>query len=184
MELKTTYYETTKEDHTMETFRLAEERLQALSVKKLVIASTTGDTARKAMEYFKDKQVQLIIVPHQYFFNGKENAFPKSLVEELKKQGHEVHFGTMLFHTEKLYASSIPSVIADFLRCFCEGVKVCYEIVLMACDACLLENGESIIAIAGTSKGADTALVMQAASTRSFEKLKVNEIICKPRNQY
>jgi hypothetical protein len=88
----------------------------------------------------------------------------------------------MLFHTDKLYGSSIPTVIADFLRCISEGVKVCYETVLMASDAGLLAPGESVIAVAGTAKGSDTALVMQAASTRNLKKLKVNEILCKPLN--
>lgn len=44
-------------------------------------------------------------------------------------------------------------------------LKVCYEIVLMASDAGLLKASEKVIAIAGTGKGSDTALVMQAASS-------------------
>ncbi|NMM64955.1 hypothetical protein HBE96_20400 [Clostridium sp. P21] len=184
MEVKTVYFENVKDDNTIETFKLAEERLRVLGIKKLVLASTTGSTAKRAMYFFKDKGVQLIVIPHQYDFNRKENAFPKELVKTLKENGHEVHFGTMLFHTDKLYSSNVPMIIANFLRRFCEGVKVCYEIVLMASDACLLTNGEKVIAVAGTGKGSDTALVMQAASTRNLEKLRVNEIICKPLNSY
>ena len=43
-------------------------------------------------------------------------------------------------------------------------------------------EGEKIIAVAGTGKGSDTALVMQAASTQHIRNLRVNEIICKPLN--
>jgi hypothetical protein len=50
----------------------------------------------------------------------------------------------------------------------------------MATDAGLLNSGEKVIAIAGTGRGSDTALVMQAASTQHPYRLKVSEIICKP----
>jgi hypothetical protein len=46
----------------------------------------------------------------------------------------------------------------------------------------MVESGEKVIAIAGTGLKADTALVMQAASTQDFTRLRVNEILCKPLN--
>lgn len=52
----------------------------------------------------------------------------------------------------------------------------------MATDAGLLTGGEKVIAIAGTDRGSDTALVMQAASSQNIKRLRVNEIICKPLN--
>ena len=100
--------------------------------------------------------------------------------EELKAAGHHVHYGTMLFHTDKLFESNVPTTVANFLRCFSEGYKVCYEIVLMATDAGLLQPGEQVIVIAGTALGADTSLIMQAASTQNLRKLRINEILCKP----
>jgi len=39
-----------------------------------------------------------------------------------------------------------------------------FEIVFMAADAGLVAGGEKVMAIAGTGRGCDTALVMQAAS--------------------
>jgi hypothetical protein len=151
-----------------------------LGIKKLVLASTTGATAMKAMDFFKGDGVKLIVVPHQFDFHREGNVFPPGLTRTLRESGHEVHFGTMLFHTENLYASSIPALMANLLRCFCQGVKVCFEIVLMVTDAGLLTSGEKVIVIAGTNRGSDTALVMQAASSQNIRKLRVNEIICKP----
>ena len=180
MEKKIVYFEDLKQDNTLVTFQAAEARLKELNIKKLVLASTFGDTARRAMEYFKDSGVQLIVVPHQFGFSSPENLFPMELVKELRDNGHEVYFGTMLFHTEKVYATNTPTIIADFLRCFSQGVKVCFEIVLMASDGGLVKAGEKVIAIAGTGRGADTALVVQAATSRSINKLRVNEILCKP----
>lgn len=182
MESKIVYFEDMGPENTEATFRLVQERLNALGIEKLVLASTTGATARKAMEFFKDSGVKLVVVPHQYDFHRETNAFPEELVKTLKEAGHEVHFGTMLFHTDQLYESTIPTLMANLLRCFCQGVKVCFEIVLMVTDAGLAASGEKVIAIAGTGRGSDTALVMQAASSQHLRRLKVNEIICKPLN--
>ncbi len=183
MESKINYFESARDDNTEKTFKLVEERLRGSAINKVVLASTTGITAAKAMNYFKDKGIKLIVIPHQFDFSRVGNAFDPELIKELREFGHEVHFGTMLFHTEKLFGSNVPGIIANFLRCFSEGVKVCYEIVLMASDAGLLDAGEKVIAIAGTGKGSDTAMVIQAASTRNLSKLKINEILCKPINE-
>lgn len=184
MESKVVYFESIKTDNTEAVFDLVRERMNNLAVKKLVLASTTGATARKAMDFFKDSGVQLIVVPHQFDFIRKENPFPRELVETLRDAGHAVHFGTMLFHTDNMYGSNTASVMANLLRCFSQGVKVCFEIVLMATDAGYLKSGEKIIAVAGTGRGSDTALVMQAASSQNIKKLRVNEIICKPLNPW
>ncbi len=180
MESKVVYFEDMGPENTEATFRLVQERLKNLGIKKLVLASTTGATARKAMEFFKNSGVKLIVVPHQHDFHREKNAFPEEMVKTLRESGHEVHFGTMLFHTDRLYKSNTPTLMADLLRCFCQGVKVCFEIILMVTDAGLVSSGERVIAIAGTGRGSDTALVMQAASSQHLRRLKVNEIICKP----
>jgi hypothetical protein len=182
MERKVTYFESIGPENTEVTFRLARERAQELGIRKIVIASTTGATAKKAMEYFRNDGVQLIIIPHQWDFHREVNLFPPELAATLRDAGHIVHFGTMLFHTNDLFESATPVLMANLLRCFCQGFKVCFEIVLMATDAGHVKSGEKIIAIAGTGRGSDTALTMQAASSQHLKKLRVNEILCKPLN--
>jgi hypothetical protein len=182
MESKTVYFESIGLENTEVAFGLARDRARELGIKKLVLASTTGATAKQALEFFKGEDFRLVVVPHQHDFIRKENAFPKELVSELREAGHDVHFGTMLFHTEGLYGTSRPTLMANVLRCFSQGVKVCFEIVLMATDAGLLDRGERVIALAGTGRGSDTALVMQATSSQHLENLRVNELLCKPFN--
>lgn len=182
MKKEITYYDTINQDHTLETFALVEKTIAKTGVKKIVLASTTGHTALRAMDYFSDKDISLIVIPHQYGFSSEENLFPSDTVKTLRKNGHDIHFATMLFHTDKLYGSNSATTIANFLRSFSEGVKVCYEITLMAADGGLVKSGEFVIVIAGTGANSDTALLMQAATTRNLEKLRVNEIICKPFN--
>jgi hypothetical protein len=182
MERKIVYFEESGPENTEATFKLVHERLNNLDIKKIVLASTTGATAGKAMDFFKDIDVKLIAVPHQFDFHREKNAFPPELIKALRDLGHDVHFGTMLFHTDDFYGSSNATAMANLLRCFSQGVKVCFEIVLMVTDAGLVKSGENVIAIAGTGRGSDTALVMQAASTQHLRNLKVSEIICKPLN--
>jgi len=182
MERTITYFETLGTENTNVTLRLARERAHDLGIRKIVIASTTGTTAKNAMEYVKNDDIQLVVIPHQWDFHREVNAFPLELATALRDAGHIVHFGTMLFHTSDLYESTTPLVMANLLRCFCQGFKVSLEIVLMATDAGHVKSGETIIAIAGTGRGSDTALVMQAASSQHLKKLRVNEILCKPLN--
>lgn len=182
MERKITYFENFSPDNTEVTLNLIKARMEELGLKKLVIASTEGTTAIKARELFKDTGVKFIIVPHQNDFNAEENRFPRELAKEFQEEGHEVHYGTMLFHTDDFYGTRTPTIMANLLRAFCQGVKVCYEIVFSATDAGYLKKKEQVAVIAGTGRGADTALIMQAASTRHPEQLRVNEILCMPYN--
>lgn len=52
MERKIVYFEEAGPDNTDATFKLVEERLMETGIKKLVIASTTGAVAQKAMADF------------------------------------------------------------------------------------------------------------------------------------
>jgi len=180
MESRVVYFEQVRVENTEVTFGLVKERLRTSGIKKLVLASTTGATARKALEFFKEMDVKLIVVPHQFDFHRDTNPFPQELITALRESGHEVHFGTMLFHTDDLYGSTSPTVMANLLRCFSQGTKVCFEIVLMATDAGLLAKEEKVIAVAGTGRGSDTAWVMQASSSQNVKKLRVHELLCKP----
>ncbi len=179
MERKIVYFETLGPENTEITMGLARERAKELGIHKIVVASTRGETALKAMDFFGN-DVQLIIIPHQWDFRREVNPFLPETAEKIRGSGHVVHFGTMLFHTGDLYESSTPMVMANLLRTFCQGFKVCFEIVLMATDGGHIKSGEPIIVIAGTGRGCDTALVMQAASSQNLKKLRVNEILCKP----
>lgn len=73
-------------------------------------------------------------------------------------------------------------LIANALRLFGEGTKVCVEIVVMAADAGLIPVDKDVIVIAGTGGGADTALVVKPANASTFFNLKIRETIAKPRD--
>lgn len=179
MEEKITYFEKIGPENTEETLRLAAERAKARGINKIVIASTRGDTARLAAERFAGTGIKMVVVPHQTGFMG-EQKFPTALVSELEQQGHRVHFSTMLFHTENFYGTNTPIVMAMVLRTICQGMKVCVEIILMATDGGCIAPGEKVVAVTGTGRGADTAVVAIAAPSTRLHELHITEIICKP----
>jgi hypothetical protein len=180
LEEKIVYFEEPGKENTEITLRLAIERAKARGIQKIVLASTRGDTARLAARVWADSGIKIIVVPHQYNFMAPGQRFSAELVQELEKQGHAVHFGTMLFHTENLFGTDTPRVMANLLRTFCQGMKVCVEIILMATDGGHLEVGEKVIAVTGTGRGADTAVVAIASSSTRLSELHITEIICKP----
>jgi uncharacterized protein len=72
-------------------------------------------------------------------------------------------------------------IIAYALRMLGQGVKVCTEVSVMALDSGLIPYGESVIAVAGTGRGADTAVIIKPAHAKDILSTRIQEIICKPR---
>ena len=174
-----TYFDKPGKENTEETLRLAVEAARQEGLETMVIASTTGFTATQAAEMVKDDDIRLVIIPHQYGF-ADECEFDLDLVPKLQQQGHCVHFGTMLFHTDSFYGTNAPTALANLLRTFGQGTKVCLEILLMAADAGLISPAEKVVAVAGTGRGADTAMTATPAPTMHLKQLAVHRILCKP----
>lgn len=186
MEVKTVYFETAGMENTETTLKIARKRVEELGIKTIVIASTVGDTAVKAMDVFKGCKV--IAVTH---VAGMRQPDTQEFAEENRKIV-EAKGGTILTTTHALGGLSramrsryntfvLGEIIADALRIFGQGIKVVCEITAMAADSGLVRTDEDIIAIAGSGRGADTAVVLRPANTHNFFDLKVREILCKPR---
>jgi hypothetical protein len=107
--------------------------------------------------------------------------------EELVALGARVYTGSMLTHsldtafTAKFGGTLLSQAVAQSLRRFGEGAKVAIECVMMAVDAGLVPEGEEVLAVAGTARGADTVAVIRSAASKRFLDLKVLEILAKPR---
>ena len=186
MEGKTVYFDNPGSENTDEVLGIAKKRAQELGIKTIVIASTRGDTALKAMEVFKGLKV--IAVSH---VTGLRESNIQQFTEE-KRKLVESKGGVVLTTTHAFGGLSramrskynmyvLGEIIADTLRIFGQGMKVVCEIALMAADSGLVRTDEDVIAIAGSSRGADTAVVLKPANTHSFFDLKIKEILCKPR---
>ena len=109
MEKRITYFESPGEANTPAVFDLVDAALAETGIRKIVVASTCGTTTQYVMDRYRGKDVRLIIVPHQYGFSATGQRFPQELVAHARQEGHEVCFGTMLFHTDKLFGPGWPS---------------------------------------------------------------------------
>ena len=173
------YFDETGSSNTHTVLALVRKRAQGAGIRRVVVASTTGATARKASAALADTDIKLVVIPHQYGFR-EEVEFDLDLVPELERAGHRVHWATMLFHTDGFYGSNAPTALATMLRTFGQGMKVCLEILLMAADGGMLARGEKTIAVAGTGRGADTAILATASTSNRLKEVRVHEILCKP----
>ncbi|MBW1615562.1 MAG: hypothetical protein JRJ49_03315 [Deltaproteobacteria bacterium] len=180
------YFETSGRKNTENTVLAAKKRAEQLNIKEIVIASTSGETAYKALEIFKDISLT-VVTYHCGFKKPFESVMKEGVKKNLIKKGASVVSAThALSGVErsifKKFSGAYPVLImADTLRLFGQGTKVAVEIAIMAADAGAL-SGKDIISIGGTGKGADTALVLKPAGQSDVFDMKIREVICKPAN--
>jgi hypothetical protein len=182
------YYSEKGSANTEETLKLAHDRAKELGITDIVVATTHGSTGLKAAEIFKEPIFNLVAV--SICEGWKEEGWPMTAEEKRKllEKKIKVHTGIHALgddvssaFTGKMGGISTNEVVRETLYRFCQGMKVCVEIALMAADAGLIPLNKEVIAIGGTSEGADTAIVLNSACSRKFLDLKVKEIIAKPR---
>jgi len=185
MESKTVYFDNTGRENSDAVFQIARKRADELGIKKIVVASTGGDMALKAMDIFKGLKV--IVVTHVTGFKDpNDQKFSEETKKTVEGKGGIVLTTTHAFGglskamRNKYNMFVLGEVIADTLRIFGQGMKVACELAMMAADSGLVDTGEDVISIAGSSRGGDTAILVKAVNTHNFFDLKVKEILCKP----
>jgi hypothetical protein len=186
MHVSTVYFDGRGPAYTTETLELALARAQALGIDDIVVASYTGETGVEAAEVFAGHN--LVVVAGVYGFHepNEVRMTPerRALIEanggRIVHSGHA--FGMLGRSVHKRFgAIQVDEVIAHVLRLFSQGVKVGCEIACMAVDAGMIRAGEEAIAIGGSGRGADTAIVLRPSNTHTFFDTRVLEVICKPR---
>jgi len=193
-ESRIVYFEKPGVENTEETMSIAERRAEELGIKNVVIASNTGKTGVKAVNFFKKRKV--VVVSHSVGFREENlNEFVEDNRRIILEKGGVVHTATHVFGgiNRAMRQGEIPQcsqtyvtgdIAASTLKCFCQGMKVCVEIASMAADAGLVRTDEEMIALAGTGRGGggcDTAILMTPANAHSLFNTRIHEILCKPR---
>jgi len=186
MESKIVYFDKPGSQNTEEVLRIARQRAKELGIKTMLVASTRGETAVKAMEAFSGFRV--ICVSHSHGFREANiQRFTEENRRIVESKGGIILTATHIFAgisramRNDFNTYVIGDIVASTLRVLGEGMKVVCEIAMMAADAGLVRTDEEVIAIAGTGKGADTAVVLNPVNSQNFFDLKVKEILCKPR---
>ncbi len=179
------YWESSGETLTKQTADVAAAFWQSERLP-VVVASNTGKTIRVLYEAGIPPS-SIVCVTHMVGFRepGHDEMNPE-VRQALKANGTEVLTTThalagidrgLRFGFQGIYP---PEIIAHSLRMLGQGVKVCVEIGIMALDAGLIPYGTKIIAVAGSGRGADTAVVLTPAHSNAVFETQIHEILCKP----
>lgn len=188
-ELETTYFEEPGAKNTQKCFELVDRRLGDLDIGCLIVASTTGKTGCRAIDFFEDRDIEVVVVTHQYGFReDNEIELKDEYRETIENSGNaslvitpDVLTRVPKIARRKYQGYSTLDIIADTLRIFSEGMKVCIECAVQAADSGNAPAGEEIAAIAGTGHGADTALILEGQHSHKLLDININEIVCMPR---
>ncbi|HID86325.1 MAG TPA: hypothetical protein EYP55_02975 [Anaerolineae bacterium] len=183
---RTIYFEKEGRTNTERTLQIARQRAEELSIRQILVASTTGETGRRAAELFQGYDL-VVVTPSTGFRKPNEQELTEENCEAILARGARILTCQHAFGgvgravRKKLGTYELEEIMAYTLRIFGEGMKVACEIALMAADAGLIRTDREAIAIAGTGRGADTAVVLQPANAQTFFDMRIKEILCKPR---
>jgi hypothetical protein len=179
-------FKTEGEVNTESTLKIAIEEALKTESKKLLIASSRGYSAEKALSMVPDG-IKLIVITHHVGFKEPNcDEFSADVKKRLVEAGHIVHTAThALSSVERAFRRKYggihaAEVVADALRLISQGFKVCVEISLMAADAGLIRCDEWVVACGGSSEGLDTAVVIRPANSSRLFDLKIGKILCMP----
>ena len=182
-----TYFESKGKENTPACVEIV-KKLVAQGSRSVAVASTSGETGLAFAEALSSERVNLVVVTHSTGFKApNEQEASKASLDRIRELGGKVFTGTILTHSLESalmqeHGGIYPAyIITQTLRRFSQGVKVAVEIVMEAVDAGLLPEGEEVIAVGGTGRGADTVLIVKSAASKRFFDLKVLEIVAKPR---
>jgi hypothetical protein len=179
-ETKTVYFAKGGPENTDATLALAMERAVQLGLRDIVVASTSGATGARAATLFAGFNVIVVNGIYPEKLDATQRQTLEAAGARLVFSGHA--FGMLGRAVKrKLGAVQVDEIIALTLKAFSEGVKVAAEVSCMAVDAGLVAPGTEVMAIGGSGRGADSAVVIRAAHTQDFFDLRVVELVCKPR---
>jgi hypothetical protein len=171
--------------NTRRTLEIAAQRARELAVDQVLVATTTGETGLQALDFFAAEI--LVIVTHSTGFVRPDiQQLSPEVHRKLEDAGAQVltcqHAlgGINRAVRRKLDTYQLDEIIAYTLRIFGQGTKVAVETALMAADAGKISTVRPCISIGGTSEGADTALLLEAAHAQDFFDLRILEFLAKP----
>ncbi len=181
-------FEKVSPENTEPTLQLAIEKATELSTD-LVISSTTGDSALKALDLIEKSGFsgRLIVVTHAWGAKKiGENSMPNETMELLRNRGAVlVTAAHALSGAERSISTTFKGaypleIIAQTLRMFSQGTKVCVEIGAMAMDAGVLAFNQVYVFAGGSDRGLDTACVLRPCYSAKLFSSRVIEMLCKP----
>jgi hypothetical protein len=189
VERPTFYFRKKGPTNTDKTLEIALSFCNDQGIGKIVVASSTGETALKChAQVAPSMELEIIAVTYgagSKYRDGVE-MFNKNR-ESLLMKGIQVVRGIhALSGVERTFEyryknGFIPlNLVADTLRMFSQGMKVCVEVVIMAAEAGYISPDEDVVAVGGTGTGADTAVLIRSGYAASLFDTRIKAVLCIP----
>jgi hypothetical protein len=191
------YFERPGKDNTAKVVKAVMRRLDQGDIRTVVAATTTGYTPLAFAEALHGRDgIVLMSVGHGARVREWGAEYPTLKPEarqKLEEQGVIVADKvSYVFHSSVLEFSQwkvpVPEeILMQTLYAFGQGLKVAVEVTLIAVASGFLEPFQDVIAVGGTERGADAAIVVRATypnhvfSEDHAKRLKIREILCMPR---
>jgi hypothetical protein len=187
VEGKVFYFEKKGSVNTDRALEIALACCEEKGIRKIVVASSTGKTALRLHDKAKPS-IEVIAVTYGAGSKYREeveefNRNRETLVEKGIRVVRGIH---ALSATERTFENKYKSgfiplnIVADTLRMFSQGMKVCVEVAVMAAEAGFITPDEEVVAVGGTGTGADTAVVLKPAYAAGMFETKFKAVLCMP----
>jgi len=199
---KILYFEKPGPENTDSVVQAVKERVKEGDIKHVAVASISGRTALKFAQELKDMEVLVVCVSGYAGWltqHGIEYPFVRGNVREklerlkvaIVDKTPSAFSGDTIDYGLARYGYIPPSwIVSETLQALGGyGLKTAVEVVLMATDCGAVPPSMDVIAIAGTDKGADTAIVARSTfstwmfSSDSTKRFQVFEILAMPRKK-
>lgn len=164
------YFTEPGEENTDDVVGAILSRIEDAGIKAIVVASNRGSTALKLGERLKGRAKLVSVSEYKY-----ESSIRKRL-EDLKVV--LVEECPIPVHDRK--------ELREALYLFGQGLKVAVEVAAIAAGKNVVDRYDDIIAIGGTSRGADAAIVCRATPIEYFyssdpkKRMEIRELIAMP----
>jgi hypothetical protein len=170
-----TYFTSKGRQNTEALMEVVAERLKEGDIEAVVVATTSGSTALKAGEMLP-KGTRVIGANFQAAYWNRHPS-PDAAI---RKKAEALGVKFMPEQPTAKYLNEISESIPDTLRRMGQGMKVAVEVTMQAVEVGFVAKGAKVIGVGGTSKGADVAVVVEAAGSSDFSSIWVSEILAKP----
>lgn len=188
------YFEEPGKQNTECVLEAVSKRVDNGGISKVIVASTSGETALKFARALQGK-AEVFCVTEAPFRREWNEAWPcldAENEEALRKLGATVINNVpYVFHDSVLEgarwnAAAPERLVKETLYCFGQGLKVAVEVVLIAVSCGFVPPFEDVIAVGGSSRGADTAIALRGTYPACIfdkdprKRLEIREIIAMP----
>jgi len=195
--MKVFFFDHPGPQNTEKVLQAVGERLKRGDLNKILVASESGRLALQIKQAFPNKEVICVTYNQHTRLKYKKPALMK---EKLKEKGvtivdkiEEPLTRPLTFRNwweGKTIEMKGEEADLFWMTLICvggHGFRTCVEIVFMAVEAGVVNEGEKVIGMAGTGWGADAAIVMKgsrfedAVGERPEKRFKIEEILAMPK---